>query len=360
MGLNNKIKVMFIVPNMSAGGSERIISFLSQNIDKSIFSPILIVIGKKSDSVYKIKNVEVKFLEKDRVLNGILPLYSCIIKEKPDIVLSVIGHLNTVLAYMSIVFRNIKFIAREATVLSYGSGEFKAKRKNLRSIMGNNRFNFFDKIICQSNDMLEDIKENHKVKANKLVVINNPITNNELDSLKKGKSEDVLKFITVARLSREKGVSRIIRILSKCDFPFHYTLIGDGDEKDSVFSLIEKKGLEKKITHIPFTDQVDDFLVKHDFFLQGSYVEGFPNALLESCVVGTPVIAFNVPGGTKEIVENGVNGFLVDNEKEFLERLNEQRVFKPKVVRASVTKKFNQEKILGEYEKLFSDLVKNE
>jgi glycosyltransferase involved in cell wall biosynthesis len=92
-------------------------------------------------------------------------------------------------------------------------------------------------------------------------------------------------------------------------------------------------------------------------FLQGSYVEGFPNALLESCVVGTPVIAFNAPGGTKEIVENGINGFLVYDEGEFIEKLKGNRVWSPKEIRESVYRKFNKDKILMQYEQLFFDIL---
>ena len=83
-------------------------------------------------------------------------------------------------------------------------------------------------------------------------------------------------------------------------------------------------------------------------FIQGSFVEGFPNALLESCAAGTPVIAFNVPGGTKEIVEHNINGYLVDDgdDVSFLNYLNSFKEWNPNVVRDSVYKKFNKEKII--------------
>ncbi|MBB1489854.1 glycosyltransferase, partial [Oceanospirillum sp. D5] len=109
---------------------------------------------------------------------------------------------------------------------------------------------------------------------------------------------------------------RIIKLLSKLEFNFTYTIVGDGDQKEAVLNEAKKLGVLEKLVHIPFTKQVNQILSKNDMFLQGSFVEGFPNALLESCVAGIPVIAFDVPGGTKEIVEHGINGFLVKNEKE--------------------------------------------
>ena len=118
-------------------------------------------------------------------------------------------------------------------------------------------------------------------------------------------------------------------------------------------------GLYNKICLIPFTHKVLDIVSKNDYFLQGSYVEGFPNALLESCTVGTPVIAFNAPGGTKEIVVDGINGFLVENEFEFITVLIDINALKSidrDEVKRSVMSKFNAEGIIKKYENLFNQL----
>lgn len=358
MSLNRPIQIIFVLPTLFAGGSERIFSFLAQNINKAQFDATLLVIGKSSESAYDIEGINVIFLEKSRVLNGAPLLFKYLKKVKPDIVLSVISHLNTLMAYTSIFFPKIKFIARESTVIGVDAEFFNySKNFNPLAFFGKRRFNYFDKIICQSQDMLIDLKKNFKVNEEKLVVINNPITEN-FEIKKNDFSNDIIRLITVARLSKEKGIPRILEILSKLSIPFHFTLIGTGDEKDSIFQLIEKHGLSNKITHISFTKNVSKFLKKNDLFIQGSYFEGFPNCLIESCVVGTPVIAFNVPGGTKEIIENGVNGYLVNSEEEFIAKLNNIRQWDPNTVRESVYRKFNKEKILNQYEELFLNIIK--
>lgn len=358
MSLNKLIKVTFVLPTLFAGGSERVLSFLAQHIDKTQFEATLLVIGKSSEAAYDVEGIKVIFLEKSRVLHGSPLLFKYLKNTKPDIVLSVISHLNTVMAYMSIFFPKTKFIARESTVLGVDAAFFNySKGFNPLILFGKKRFIFFDKIICQSQDMLIDLKKNFKVKEDKLVVINNPITNNfkikDLDS-----SNEIIRLITVARFSKEKGIPRILEILSKLSIPFHYTLIGLGHEKDSIFSLIEKYGLSNNITHISFTKDVSKYLKNNDFFLQGSYFEGFPNCLIESCVVGTPVIAFNAPGGTKEIIEDGVNGFLVDTQEDFVKKVSNVRKWDPKIIHESVYRKFNKEKILSQYEDLFISILK--
>jgi len=170
---------------------------------------------------------------------------------------------------------------------------------------------------------------------------------------------DVLRLVTVGRLDKEKGHARILKVLSKLQRPFHYTLIGDGPEKEAIFSLIKEYDLSSKTTYIEFTDKVNEYLSKNDVFIQGSFVEGFPNALLESCAVGTPTIAFYCPGGLKEIIIKGVNGFVAKDEVEFLNLLQDFNVsdWDLREVSQSVYKKFKKEKILKQYEALFLELV---
>ena len=352
----NKINITFALPNLLPGGAERVFSYIAQNINPSKFNVTLLVIGYSKDASYDVKNIEVVYLEKSRVLKGIPEIFNYIRKKKPHLLISAVGHLNAVIAYMSFFFPNTKIIAREVTVLSVDAEFFKTKTFNPLSFISNKHFNLFDKIICQSQDMQADIINTYNVNSNKIVVINNPIT----DGFKLKEiltKNNPIQYITVGRLSKEKGYDRIIKLLSKLDFPFHYTIIGNGIEKDHIFSLIEHYGLTDKITHIEFTKDVSKYLSESDFFLQGSYFEGFPNCLIESCAVGTPVIAYNVPGGTKEIIEDGVNGYLVENEEAYLEKLMDSREWNPIEVRESINIKFNKELIIKQYEDLFINTI---
>ncbi|GGD10061.1 glycosyltransferase [Hyunsoonleella pacifica] len=350
-----KINIIFVLPTLFAGGAEKIMSFISQNIDKEKFQAKLLIAGHSKDAAYDIKNIEVTYLNKDRVLYAIPQFFIFIIKNKPDIVFSSISHLNIVMAFFSLFFKKTKFIGREATISSEYEEE-KKKRININKILYKKLYGKLDMIVCQSKDMSKHIMDTYNIPLKKTIIINNPISNDS-SPINNGKHKSKTKhLITVGRLSKEKGILRILRILAKLDFDFTYTLIGNGDEKETIFKEAKRLNLFNKIKHIPFTKDVSSYIAKHDFFLQGSYVEGFPNSVLESCVVGTPVIAFDVPGGTKEIISNGINGFLVNTENEFINKLNTNVNFEPDKIRSFVQKKFNKEKILNEYEKMFKEI----
>lgn len=356
---HQKVNITFVTANLFAGGAERVISFLAKEIDRTKFNVTLVVFGFKKDVSYDIDGVNVIFFDKIRILNGFFKLFKYFVKNKPDVVLSVVGHVNTMVAYQSLFFPKIKFIAREVNVLSV-LATFSKSQSPILDFIYDQRFRFFDAVICQSQDMLVDMNTHFKISPEKLHVINNPITHGfEVKSSKT--SNPILQCITVGRLAKEKGHDRLLEVLSKLTIPFHLTLIGSGPEMDNLFTLITYFGLKDKITHIPFTKEVNKYMRQNDVYLQSSYTEGFPNAVLESCAVGTPVVAFKAPGGLNEIIVDGINGYVADDEIEFLEYIHyiySDFKFDPNTVSDSVLKKFGKEKIIGQYEQLFFDILK--
>lgn len=354
----NRINITFVLPNLLPGGAERIMSFIADNLDSTKFNSTLLIVGYSKDASYDVNHIKIIFLEKPKISKGVFSLIKYIRKTKPDIVISAIEHLNTVTAYISILFPKTIFMAREVNVLSVlanyeNQGKFPPFF--FMRFLYEKRYNFFNKVICQSNDMLNDFQKNFNIKNDKLVVINNPITNNFKVKERLNKKKPI-HFITVARFENQKGHSRILEALSLVNFDFHYTLIGKGTLQDEIFSLIDKFNLKNKVHHIPFTREVDKYLTESDLYLQGSYTEGFPNAIIESCMVGTPVLAFDAPGGINEIIYPDINGKIVSNLSEFtaeLERINLNYYFNPKDVSASVSTRYSSRTILPKYEDLF-------
>ena len=220
MSSKTKINITFILPTLVAGGAERVISFLAQNLDTEKFNTTLLITGHKKDAVYTVKNINVEFLEKKRVFNAVFQLFTYLRTHKPDVVLSSIGHLNTVMGLMSPCFPKTKFMVREASVVSAMNGVGQANKpvkmsSKLRSIMANLSYKLVDNIICQSEDMAHDFATVYKVPIQKIAIINNPITRTTPLLKTKEPSSTIAKFITVGRLSEEKGHLRILKILSK-------------------------------------------------------------------------------------------------------------------------------------------------
>ncbi len=356
---NTKTNIIFVLPSLAAGGAERILSYVAQNLNTKQFNVTLLITGYEKDTVYQIENLNIVYFNKPRVLKAFGSLFQFFRKHKPDIVVSSIVHLNTMIAFMSPYFRNTKFVSREANVLTVLNKHNPYTNSAFPKAMIVFAYKLVDCIICQSKDMQKDMIANYKVPKSKTVLINNPITKEfKLKATARDTSKPI-SFITIGRLSKEKGHERIIKVLAQLNFPFHYTIIGAGNEKDSIFEMLDSKGLAKNITYISFTKNVETYLAESDVFLQGSFVEGFPNVLIESCVVGTPILAFNAPGGLDEIIEAGKNGYVADTEEDYVNYLNQIHntfPFNPETVSNVVKNKFSSNKIINDYTNLFIKL----
>ena len=264
------------------------------------------------------------------------------------------------LGLCKIFFSKTIFIGREVNVISK-LAEVQHIKATLPPWLNKYLMHKLDVMVCQSIDMAEDIKQLSNFPEDKIAIINNPISDKyQLKTKLRDKSEPV-KLITVGSLSGRKGHLRILEVLKDLKIPFSYTIVGNGELKDEIFSVIKQYGLADKVTHIPFSNEVSTLLQQHDIFLLGSFVEGFPNVLLESCAVGTPVVAFNAPGGINEIIIEDVNGFIAEDQNEYLDKItvSANKDWNIQEVRNAVVSRYNETKIIADYENLFLSKINN-
>ncbi len=354
----NKIKTLFILPSLKAGGAERVISTISRKLNKNQFEVTLVVIGYEKDAVYPIDGIDVVFLNRSRLLKAIGALCRVLKDKKPHIVVGSIAHVNRLLSIIKIYFRKTIFVGREASVGSIIE-KFTEPRRIKYWRLYKNYYRFLDKTICQSKDMADQLFSSNNLSKKNVIIINNPASENLKLRTTNVNANCTRQIITIGRLSAEKGYDRILRVLSKIKIPFEYTIIGDGVLKEDLYKMASNLNIKEKLRFITYTDDVGKHLSQSDLFIQGSHVEGFPNVLLESCMTGTPCVAMNAPGGTKEIIENGINGYLTDSEDDFLNKIEISLVrndWVPEDIRNSILEKFSLSIIIARYESLFFEL----
>lgn len=304
-----KIKLVIFTPTLQCGGSEKFVAMLCNNINKEKFDVTLVVLNN-ANPFYTItgNSVNVINLQAPRIRNSLFKIIAVIKKEKPSIVFTTANHLNIYVALFRQFFpEKIKFIARESSVVSINTK--RAPHPGIYNWLLKKFYKRFNCIISQSEFMQKDLIENYHIKKEKTVVINNAVENAAQTQAKY--LFTTAKFVTIARLSEEKGIKRLINAVVKLPFSFTYHIIGEGSEKESLRQLIKSLDAENKIflevqKDKPFAGMEDAHL-----FLMGSYYEGFPNTVLEAGSYGIPVIAYDVAGGINEIITDGENGFLV-------------------------------------------------
>lgn len=96
---------------------------------------------------------------------------------------------------------------------------------------------------------------------------------------------------------------------------------GTGDDLEALESQVKRLQLENRVFFNGFTKNPMDEMKASDIFIFPSKYEGFGLALAEAMSVGLPSIGFESCSGVNELIENNVNGFLVNNEIELQESL---------------------------------------
>ena len=130
-------------------------------------------------------------------------------------------------------------------------------------------------------------------------------------------------FLFAGDLIKLKRVDRLIRVTAKLsrDFNLHVLTVGNGPERANLENLAKSLGLENIlfIGRAPY-DNMPFYMAASDILVLPSESEGLPGCVQEAMACGTPVVASNV-GGLADLITNGENGYLVDNEAEMEERL---------------------------------------
>lgn len=136
------------------------------------------------------------------------------------------------------------------------------------------------------------------------------------DGIPYDKSE--FNIVTVARLSKEKGIERAIEAVKRCvkkGYKLHYHIVGSGDQTVYLKKLTEDYGLENVITFYGNQSNPYPYMKNADLFLLPSYHEAAPMVFDEAACLGVPILATETTSTDEMITESG-SGFVCENSQD--------------------------------------------
>lgn len=92
-----------------------------------------------------------------------------------------------------------------------------------------------------------------------------------------------------------------------------WEIYGDGVERDNLKKLIDDNSLQRTVILKGYENEKSLIYGGKSFFVLTSQFEGFGMVLIEAMQYGLPLISYDVEYGPKEIIQNGINGQLVEN-----------------------------------------------
>jgi glycosyltransferase involved in cell wall biosynthesis len=121
-------------------------------------------------------------------------------------------------------------------------------------------------------------------------------------------------LISVGRLVPIKGIDYLAKVavsVLRKNKDWKWLVIGDGEERTRLEKVISKYHLQDQLILKGRVDNVGEYLQKAQIFVLTSRSEGLPMCLLEAKMCGLPSVSFDIQTGPREIIKDGVNGYLV-------------------------------------------------
>lgn len=172
--------------------------------------------------------------------------------------------------------------------------------------------------------------------------------------------------MSVGRLGEQKGFDRLLRIWAKVEArhpDWRLVIRGDGEHRDALTALIEELQLSRASIE-PATPNIEDEMRRASIFALTSRYEGFGLVLTEAMQCAVPVVTYDTKCGPRDIVDDGVSGFIVregdeDAFVERLERLMQDRPLRLRMgdaARRSVNERFGVERVMQQWKELFESM----
>lgn len=362
------MKITFLIDSFSSGGKERQLYYLLDNLSTKNNIQLIIL---SDDIFYKeVFNIpiQIKIIPKHKRYNlsTQINIFKFLNQFSPDII-HVWDKISPLLIVPYQLTHKVKTI--NGSIRFAGEIKYNFKTNLLRKIS----YRMADSIVANSQQGLavEGLEKNKKSK----VIYNGINVDLECNFLKNNQITAItnkfnLNIVMVGRFYSAKDYGSYIEVAKRSiakndNIAFH--CIGDGP----LHTQAEKEAgvlANKNIFFWGNRTDVRDILTCFDIGVllnnTNGHAEGLSNAIMEYMTARLPVIATNA-GGTKELVFDRKNGFLVNafDTKSISEKL--QKLIHNKTLRIEfgqngyeiIRKNFSIEEMKNNYEKLYNELI---
>lgn len=324
--------ILFVIPSLGAGGAERVLVNLVNELDKfkydvSVFSIFGNGVHEKNlnDDINYDYFFKKQFRGNIHLFKLFSPknLYKKVIKKEYDIIVSYLEGPAT---------RIVSGCPFENTILiNWVHTELKKKHDILQSYRSlkevKTTYMKFSKTVFVSESARSAFKNVLPSVLGENDVIYNAIdasmilsqSNETVDDVEFDKSK--VNIISIGRFIESKGFNRLIDIMALLikDFPqVHLYLIGRGKLETAYVKKIKELNLEEYITILGFKSNPHKYTKAADLFVCSSFTEGYSTVVTESLIIGTPVVTTLCSGMEELLGQNNEYGLITKNEDEAL------------------------------------------
>ena len=316
-------KVTLIISSLSGGGAEGNCINIANSLANNDWQVDLVVLNLNNE-VYLDRvshKINLVVLNVDHTRYSFVTLFKYLYQNKIKLCLVFNHELAVTLVILRFLFRlNIKIISRNISVLSIKIKQLEKEnfwKKYVVRLLVKFLYQKMDHVVNQCYNMRKDLISLFPQLYHNSSVIYNPLSAHIEDYMNKYDLTKIKKenyILCVGRLEQVKAFHYAIEGFAGIanQFPtLRMKIVGQGSLEQNLKQKAIDCRVENKVDFKGFQKDIIPYYSHAKATVLTSLYEGYPNVLLESLAMNTPVIAFDCPGGTNEIIQDGVNGYLV-------------------------------------------------
>ncbi|MDO7537550.1 glycosyltransferase family 4 protein [Acinetobacter pittii] len=308
-------KVCFLIGNINhSGGTERVTTLISNALSDSQNYEVHILSLCKGESPFFYQNNQIinnylfesKVSMKRSFLQAIIRIRSYLNYNNID-TLIVVDSISCIFTVPACIGLKINHICWEHFNFDVNLGV------KYRDIGRKWAAKYCDYVVTLTKSDKELWEQGLKKINAKIVAIANPTPYEDIEHMP---SLEYKTILALGRLTYQKGFEFLIEAWSQVchqNKDWILRIVGSGEDEKALKEQSQRLGVLNRIDFVPATKNVEHYYKTSSFYCMSSRFEGLPMVLLEAQSFGLPLVAFNCNTGPSDIIENGVNGYLVES-----------------------------------------------
>lgn len=304
------MKITLVIPSLSAGGAERVLSNLANYWDSEGHRVTLITLAADKPFYHLSEKVILNQLDQVskngesflsrlfKIAKRLISLRKALQKSKPNVIVSFVDVMNITTLISCIGLKTPVIVSERIDPHFQDIPKF---YKFLRKYL----YPYAKKVVVQTKSAASYFKDLENVE-----IIPNAVQ--QFNLVARDFTSPIRNIVSVGRLCKQKDFPTLIKAFAeihKLHPDVKLTIYGEGDERTNLEVLLKLLNLYNCVFLPGVVRDIEKALSNADLFIFPSLYEGFPNALCEALAAGLPVIASNCSGNV-DVVQDGVNGLL--------------------------------------------------
>jgi glycosyltransferase involved in cell wall biosynthesis len=315
-------RVLFFRPSLGEGGADRVTYTVLRHLDRARFEPSIALVRRTGPFLADLPDdVEVHDLDAPSLARSTVPLARLIRRLRPDVVFSTASAANIVaVAAHRLIRSRARLVLSERNAIRRGR-DARHLKQNVEVALKRVTYRFADLVTAVSQGVADELIEAVHVPAEQVSVVYNPMVDDDLAA----RAAEPVNHPWFAARDTEPVVLACARLVPQKDYrtlldafarvraarPARLFVLGEGPERPALEQRARELGLAEQVCFHGFDKNPFKYMSRARLLMHASRAEGLPGSLIQTMACGAPVVSTDCDFGPREVIADGVDGYLV-------------------------------------------------